>query len=311
MSKTSVSTLLSSDGIHSLHVRSWLPEDGKIKATIQISHGVAEYIERYEAFADFLTQHGYAVFGNDHLGHGQSFKDFSDRGFFASNDGWKYVVDDMHNLHLEIIKAYSKLPSVLFGHSMGSFLSRTYIIRYPQDFSATILSGTGNPSRPVILAGRTLAELTVKKYGPRYISKLLNEMSMGAYNKGFDAIEGEPAWLSRDKSNVAKYDADPLCGFIPTCSLMRDMMFGLSFITNISNTRKMCKDMPVLFVSGGDDPVGECGKGVKKAYNLFLKSGMKDVYLKLYPDARHEILNETNYLEVYQDLLAWLEDKCF
>jgi alpha-beta hydrolase superfamily lysophospholipase len=311
MSKTEVSTLLSSDGKHSLHVRFWLPEDGKIKATVQIAHGVAEYIERYGRFADFLCQSGYAVFGNDHLGHGQSIGDISDKGYFADSNGWDYVVEDMHKLHLEIMKDYSELPCILFGHSMGSFLARTYIIRYPEDFSAVILSGTGNQNRAVIWAGRAIAESTVKKHGPHYISTKLNDMSMGSYNKGFDAKEGETAWLSRDKDNVAKYDADPLCGFIPTCSLLRDMLDGLYFITDIKNTEKMRKDMPVLFASGGDDPVGEKGKGVQKAYNLFINSGMKDVFLKIYPGARHEILNETNYEEVYQDILSWIETKCF
>jgi alpha-beta hydrolase superfamily lysophospholipase len=134
-------------------------------------------------------------------------------------------------------------------------------------------------------------------------------MGMGGYNKGFDAAPGETAWLSANKENVKKYDADPLCGFIATCSVFRDMMGGMKFITDPKNIAKMNKKMPVYFFSGADDPVGEKGKGVERAYNAFLSAGMEDVFMRLYPGGRHEMLNETNHEQVYKDVLDWINSK--
>lgn len=298
----------SSDGKNQVYARMWTP-DGDVRGTVQIAHGIAEYIDRYDDFAKFLAANGYVVAGNDHLGHGRTMGSKENQGFFADENGWDYVVRDMKSLHDQMKSQYPDKPAVLFGHSMGSFLARTYIIRYPDDFDAAVISGTGHQPKAVVMGGLAAANLTVKKHGPRYCSKKLNDMGMGGYNKGFDAAPGETAWLSRNKDNVKKYDADPLCGFLPTCSVFRDMMGGIKFITAPENIAKMKKTLPVYFMSGADDPVGEKGKGVERAYKAFIKAGMQDVFMRLYPGGRHEMLNEINRDEVYADVLEWINSK--
>jgi len=298
----------SSDGKNKVYSRMWIP-DGEVRGTFQIAHGIAEYIDRYDNFAKFMASNGYVVAGNDHLGHGRTMGSPENQGFFADENGWDYVVRDMKSLHEEVKKQYPDAPCVLFGHSMGSFLTRTYIIRFPDDFDAVIISGTGHQPKPVVFGGLTAANITVKKHGPRYVSQKLNDMGMGGYNKGFDAAPGETAWLSTVKENVSKYDADPLCGFTPTCSVFRDMMGGIKFMTDPKNIAKMNKKTPIYFMSGADDPVGEKGKGVERAYKAFLQAGMEDVFMRLYPGGRHEMLNEACSEQVYKDILEWTDSK--
>lgn len=298
----------SSDGKNYVYTRMWVP-DGDVRGTLQIAHGIAEYVNRYDDFAKFMASNGFAVAANDHLGHGKTMGDPANQGFFAENNGWDCVVNDMHTLHETVKEEYPDVPAVIFGHSMGSFLTRTYIIRFPDDFDAAVISGTGHQSKLIVTAGLAMAGAEVKKHGPRYVSEKLNNIAMGGYNKGFDAAPGETAWLSANKENVAKYDADPLCGFTATCGVFRDMLGGVKFITNPKNMAKMNKKMPVYFMSGADDPVGEMGKGVTRAYNAFLKAGMEDVFMRLYPGGRHEMLNESCKDQVYKDILDWVDSK--
>lgn len=298
----------SSTGMNQIYVRMWVP-DGEVRGTVQIAHGIAEYINRYDDFAKFLASNGFAVAGNDHLGHGKSMGSPENQGFFADSGGWDYVVADMEILHRTLKQDYPNMPAILFGHSMGSFLARTYIIRHPGDFDAAIISGTGHQSKLMVAGGLFLSGREVKKHGPRYVSQKLNDISMGSYNKGLGAAPGETAWLSANRENVTKYDADPLCGFTATCSVFRDMLGGMKFITNPKNIAKMNRKMPVYFFSGADDPVGEKGKGVERAYKAFLKAGMEDVFMRLYPGGRHEMLNEANKDEVYKDVLDWINSK--
>ena len=204
---------------------------------------------------------------------------------------------------------YPNVPQIVFGHSMGSFVTRTHLIRFPGGFDAAIISGTGNQSPALVLGGLAMGNLVVALKGPHHYSKLLNNMAFGSYNKLYGEVRTEYDWLSRDEAQVDKYVADPLCGFIPSCSLFRDMMTGIKLITTQTNLEKMNKDTPVYFMSGDMDPVGECGKGVKLAYDNFKKVGMKDVSIKLYKDGRHEMLNELNKDEVYADILAWINSK--
>ena len=291
-----------------LYVKYWYPE-GEVRATMQIVHGIAEYVERYDEFANFMAAHGILVVGDDHPGHGKSIKKPEDQGFFAEEDGWFKVVGMLKEIRDEVAAKYPGVPHILFGHSMGSFLARTYIIKYPSDFDACILSGTGNQPKLILKAGIAMANGSIKKHGPRYVDQKLYNMSMGGYAKGFEPDGGPCVWLSRDRERVKKYENDPLCGWIPTASLMRDMMSGIDFITTPKNLALMNKDLPVYFMSGADDPVGEKGKGVRKAFASFQKAGMKDVEIKLYPGGRHEMLNEINRDEVCADILKWVEKK--
>ena len=298
----------SSTGKNKIHARMFVP-DAEPRAIVQIIHGIAEYIDRYDEFMSFLADNGIIAVGTDHLGHGKSIESEEQTGFFAYDNGWDYVVRDEEVLRLAMHENYPELPIIVFGHSMGSFMARTLLIRYPDAFNAAIISGTGNQGAALVNGGLFMGNLVTGLKGAHHYSKFLNNLAFGSYNKIYDNPKTEYDWLSRDEANVQKYIDDPLCGFIPSCSLFRDMMTGVKFITNKKNLTAMNKDMPVYFMSGDMDPVGECGKGVQKAYNNFLEAGMKDVSIKLYPGGRHEMLNEINKDEVYTDILAWLGSK--
>ncbi len=298
----------SSTGKNKIHARMCVP-DTEPRAIAQIIHGIAEYIDRYDEFMSFLADNGIIAVGTDHLGHGKSIESEEQTGFFAYDNGWDYVVRDEEVLRLAMHENYPELPIIVFGHSMGSFMTRTLLIRYPDAFNAAIISGTGNQGSALVNGGLFMGNLVTGLKGAHHYSKFLNNLAFGSYNKMYDDPKTEYDWLSRDEANVQKYIDDPLCGFIPSCSLFRDMMTGVKFITNKKNLTAMNKDMPVYFMSGDMDPVGECGKGVQMAYNNFLEAGMKDVSIKLYPGGRHEMLNEINKDEVYTDILAWLNSK--
>lgn len=298
----------SSTGKNKIHARMCVP-DTEPRAIVQIIHGIAEHIDRYDEFMSFLADNGIIAVGTDHLGHGKSIESEEQTGFFAYDNGWDYVVRDEEVLRLAMHENYPELPIIVFGHSMGSFITRTLLIRYPDAFNAAIISGTGNQSAALVNGGLFMGNLVTGLKGAHHYSKFLNNLAFGSYNKIYENPKTEYDWLSRDEVNVQKYIDDPLCGFIPSCSLFRDMMTGVKFITNKKNLTAMNKDMPVYFMSGDMDPVGECGKGVQKAYNNFLEAGMKDVSIKLYPGGRHEMLNEINKDEVYADILAWLGSK--
>jgi alpha-beta hydrolase superfamily lysophospholipase len=298
----------SSTAVNKIRAKKCIP-DGQPKAIVQIAHGIAEHIDRYDEFMEFLAAHGYLAVANDHLGHGKSITNPDDQGFFANDDGWEYVVRDMEKLHDITAEEYPGIPYVMFGHSMGSFLTRTYIIKYPDKYDAVILSGTGHQAKPVVLAGYTLASAAVKLHGAHGDGTTLNNVAFGAYNNGFKNPRTAYDWLSRVESEVDKYMADPLCGFVATVGLFRDMMSGIKFITNQKNINTMSKTQPVYFMSGACDPVGDNGNGVERAYKAFCDAGLYDVKMKLYPGGRHEMLNEENKYDVYNDILQWLEEK--
>ena len=279
------------------------------KAVVQIAHGIAEHISRYDPFMFFLAENGYVAVGNDHLGHGLSAENEDGLGIFDTQNGWTYAVDDMKALRDQVRQEFHDIPYIFFGHSMGSFLTRTYLIRYPDQYDAAILSGTGQQSPALINAGFFAANLLTLLRGPGADGKLLNDMAFGSYCKKIDNPRTPFDWLSTNEENVDRYIADPLYGFVAKCSMYRDMMGGLKFLTKQSNIDKMNKDAPIYFMSGAEDPVGDYGAGVEKAYRAFCDAGLHDVTMKLYPGGRHEMLNETNREEVMQDILAWLDQR--
>lgn len=301
-------TFLSCNGRTKIRVRRCDP-DGPARGVVQIAHGIAEHVGRYDDFAEFLARNGFVVAANDHLGHGKSINDESELGFLAENGGWELALGDMRQLHEQLAGEFPELPIFLFGHSMGSFLTRTYIIRYRGGLTGTILCGTGQQPRAVVSGGRLLAETEINRHGAKYKSQRLNDMAFGKYNDGFTPARTVSDWLSRDAEQVDKYGSDPLCGYIPTAGLFRDMMGGLEYIGRQRNIERMEKDMPVLFISGDRDPVGENGRGVLRVYHRFVRAGMTDVTLKLYADCRHELLNELNREQVKSDVLVWINNK--
>ena len=298
----------SSTGRTSIHALNCVP-DSKPRAVVQIAHGIAEHIDRYRPFMEFLADNGFVVAGNDHLGHGKSIRVPEEQGFFAEKDGWWRVVDDMDKLHDIMSNEYPELPYVLFGHSMGSFLTRTYLIKHPDKYDGVILSGTGHQSPALVLGGNAAASVMAKLNGAMGDGTKLDSLAFGTYLSKIENPRTKFDWLSRDAEQVDKYIADPLCGFVGKIGLYRDMMQGIKFITDKKNIAQMNKEKPVYFMSGDGDPVGDYGKGVERAYKAFCDAGLHDVFMRLYPGGRHEMLNETNKEQVYQDILNWLNEK--
>lgn len=298
----------SSTGRTSIHALKCVP-DSKPRAVVQIAHGIAEHIDRYRPFMEFLADNGFVVAGNDHLGHGKSIRVPEEQGFFAEKDGWWRVVDDMDKLHDIMSNEYPELPYVLFGHSMGSFLTRTYLIKHPDKYDGVILSGTGHQSPALVLGGNAAASVMAKLNGAMGDGAKLDSLAFGTYLNKIENPRTKFDWLSRDTEQVDKYIADPLCGFVGKIGLYRDMMQGIKFITDKENIAQMNKEKPVYFMSGDGDPVGDYGKGVERAYKAFCDAGLHDVFMRLYPGGRHEMLNETNKEQVYQDILSWLNEK--
>ncbi len=297
----------SSDGKTLIHVNQWTPSERRILGVVQIAHGVAEYGARYAPFARFLCGHGFVVVANDHLGHGQSLIPGGPMVYLGEKDGWWNVVDDIESLSSRMAKVFPGKPYFLFGHSMGSFLSRTHLIRYPGRLDGCILCGTGHQSPALIAGGKLIADREIRRLGKKAFSARADDLAFGAYNKAFAPTRTRFDWVSASEENVDAYIADPLCGGDTTLGLFRDMLDGLSYITRQSNMDKMDADLPVFFIAGDQDPVGDMGKGVRKAHDCFKKAGIRDLSIKLYHGLRHEILNEASRQYVYRDVLDWLE----
>ena len=288
-----------------LFVRTWQP-DGEAKAVVQMAHGMAEHSGRYERFAQALTDAGYIAWMHDHRGHGETSTAPQDRGYYADDHGWDTVVEDMHTVGQAIAAAHPGLPLFFFGHSMGSLLGRDYITRYGQDLVGAVLSGTAADPGLLGKVGQGLASVQARLRGRRHTSKLMDAMTFGAYNKPFKA-EGEFGWLSRDRTEVRKYIDDPRCGEVFTSGFFADMLGGVNRLQGLA--ARVPHDLPLLVISGEQDPVGgKDGSGVRAAAEAFRAGGVEDVTLEIFPGARHELLNEINRDEVTDLVIGWLDD---
>lgn len=297
-------TLPSSDGRNTLHAELFIPSDNNIRGVVQISHGMIDYIGRYTIMAEALCGAGYVLAGNDHLGHGDSVSSPEDLGFFASRDGYKYVIDDLKAMNDLLRGEYPDLPLVLLGHSMGSFLARLYAVKYPDSIDGLIIHGTAGPN-PAAGAGKLLVKLLRVLRGERYRSPFVRSLAEGGYNKGFDPAEGEGAWLTREGALVAGRPTDPKTNFIFTLAGYEDLFTMVAECNSDHWFSAFPKELKTLVISGECDPVGDFGKGVRYVYDNLSSAGA-NVSLKLYPEARHELFNETNREEVFADLIAWL-----
>lgn len=292
-------------GIGQIHGCCWTPE-GEPRAVLQIIHGIAEYVERYDDFANYLNSLGYLVVAEDHMGHGKSIGTEGTQGYF--NGGWMAAMEDSYRLLTETRQKYPQLPYVLFGHSMGSFLARTLLEVHPDSgIAAAVICGTGWQPALLLRSGLLMCKLICKKDGEKNPSSTLQNLVFGSYNQRVEHPRTPFDWLNRDKRAVDAYMADPLCGFVASGGLLRDMLGGIAFIQKKENLEKMNRELPVFFIAGGDDPVGNYGKGVRQAADAFEKAGMKHVSVRVYPLCRHEILNEINKQEIYEDIARWLK----
>lgn len=293
-----------SKGAGQIHGIRWIPE-GEIKAVVQIVHGIAEFSARYDAFARYLNSLGFLVVAEDHMGHGGSLDHGGTRGYF--DGGWKAAVADTVQLIHDTRKAYPDTPYILFGHSMGSFMARTILCDDPGlDLAAAVICGTGWMPAGVIKAGKAAATLVCNLFGERKPNNALQGMVFAGYNNRVEHKRTAFDWLTRDKDIVDEYIADPLCGFTASAGLLRDMMGGIDYVQQGENLARMDQKLPVLFLAGEDDPVGGYGQGVRAAAKAFSDSGMERVDVKIYPLCRHEVLNEINRQEVFEETAVWM-----
>jgi alpha-beta hydrolase superfamily lysophospholipase len=284
-------------------VNRWLP-DGDPKAIVQIAHGLAEHSSRYARFAQRLTDHGYAVYGSDHRGHG---KTSSARGSFAEHDGWKTVIDDLHAVTDRAREEQPGLPVFLLGHSMGSFISRGYAAQYGSELAGLVLSGTAGGAGAIGRVGIFLASTQARIRGHSHTSGLMNALTFGPYNKAFKPTRTDFDWLSRDPVEVDKYVADPDCGFVFTAGGFVDLLKGLAEINTDRLVSRIPKTLPIHLASGSMDPIAKKGKAVQEVADQLRRVGVEDVTVTIWPDARHEILNETNRDEVETEIADWID----
>ena len=296
----------------------WEPENQtEPRGIVQILHGMAEHIERYRDFAQFLTDNGFITCGQDHIGHGKSVKSSAEWGMIPA-DGAEIFVENTEKLRLlmqdrfktvgaaDAAEPASPLPYILFGHSMGSFILREYLSQYAEGLSGAIICGTGHPAPMLSSAGRLLAKLLSTFRGNNHLSNLLHNMSVGAYSKQIEGADTPLDWLSTDPDVVEKYIADPGCGFMFSVSGNVALTTLTGSIVKKETIEAVPKELPLLFMAGSDDPVGEKGAAVKKAAGLFKDTGHSNVALTLYEGKRHEVLNEIGKEDVYQDILEWI-----
>lgn len=288
-----------------LHCRKWYnPEFSKYKAVIQILHGMEEHIGRYSDFANFLANDGYIVFGHDQLGHGRTAKIKRNLGYFTDKNGWDKLCEDVHIYQNTISSMYPDIPYIIFGHSMGSLLERTYITKYNDRINGLIISGTSGEKHGLSL-GILLTIINEKIRGKRYRSKFIENLVTGSFNRKFKPNLTEVDWLSSDEESVQEYLSDPLCGSHFTVSAYRELLSGTKYLSKQRNINKT-PNIPILIFSGAKDPVGDNGKGVKRVFKMLKKAGVEDITLKIFENGRHEMLNEVNKDEVYDLVKRWI-----
>lgn len=292
------------DGVD-LYVKKWYKPEKNPTAIIQLAHGMMEHINRYEEFATYLNENNMFVYGNDHRGHGHTGNKQKQIGYLADEHGFKRATNDLHEVTMEIKKTYPDVPLFLFGHSMGSFLARNYIQTYSHLIDGVILSGTGYFPYLTTIVAKSLASILP----PKEKSHLMNFLAFGQYNKKIINPKSKFDWLTRDELAVQAYIDDPHTGFVPTSRFFYDLMTGIQLIQNQSLNKQIRKELPMFFISGDDDPVGDYAKGVWRTAHLYNQVGIQNVQVSLFDKGRHELLSELNKDEVYKAVYEWLINK--
>ena len=294
-------------GAGKIHACVWTPEC-KPRAIVQLVHGIAEHVERYDEYAAWLNEQGILVVAEDHMGHGKSIGKEGIRGYF--HGGWFSAVEDTYQLLKLTMEKYPDVPYILFGHSMGSFIVRTILMEHPHSgIAGCIICGTAWQPDALLKVAMPMCKFLCRNGGDKKPSPVLKKIMFGSYNQKVEHVRTENDWLTRDDRIVDAYNQDPLCGFTATAGLYRDMMTGIAYIQQKDHLSSMDLQTPVLFVAGSADPVGGYGQGVQQAAKAFEDCGMQDVSLKLYPLCRHEILNEINNMQIYEEIQTWIEEK--
>ena len=284
----------------------WIPE-GKLKAILLIVHGMTEYAERYENFALALNESGYGVYINDIIGHGKSIKTKDDLGHLPVN-GFKIAVDDIHELNRIIKNENTNTPVIIMGHSMGSFLTQSYICTYGKEVAGCILSGTAG-KQGITALGTVISKICKTVQGSRKRSNFLNKLSFGRYNTAFKPNRTKFDWLSRDNDEVNKYIESPLCGFICTTGFFYELSSSINKLYDENTIKGIPKELPIYIFGGEKDPVSGKTKSVLTLINMYNALKIKDLEYFFYKDGRHEMLNETNKIEVINDVITWLDKR--
>lgn len=290
-----------------IHAIEWVPE-GEPVAVLQLIHGMTEYIGRYDEFASYLSERGFYVVGNDHLGHGESVNSPEQYGFFREKNGNRALLEDIETLRQMTAEKYPDVPYFLLGHSMGSFLARQYIARHGDKLAGAVIMGTGTTPEATLKTGRALCRMIAAVKGWKYRSSLVYGIVSNGNNKRIPDAKTPVEWLSKNEPNKEAYVNDPRCTFRFTLNGYYNMFRSISDCQNKKTIEKIPKDLPVLIVSGAEDPIGQYGKGVEHAYKLYENAGINDLKMKLYEGDRHEILNELDRAVVYDELYAWFKE---
>lgn len=297
-------TFTASDGARLAAYR-WEPSSTP-RAVIHIAHGLAEHAERYARTAQTLNSYGYMVYVHDMRGHGQTASAQDALGFLAETDGWNRVVLDMVELLHSAAETHADLPIVLLGHSLGSYLAQQLIFQHPHLLAAAILSAPNGKPSLLAKAGRAIARVERLRLGKRGRSQFINSLTFGKFNEPFAPVATPFDWLSRDTAEVKLYFNDARCGFVSTTQLWVDFLDGIAALSHPAHKRQIPATFPLYIIAGSQDPVCENGKGAEALAQEYKVAGLTDVTFKLYPEARHELLNEINRHEVVNDMVQWL-----
>ena len=300
-------TFPSADGKSTIHARFWMPDGNAPRAIVQVVHGMSEHIRRYDEFARFLVGRGYVVCGDDHIGHGAS-TTAEKRGCMPAKNGNEVLIADEHTLRGIAAKKFPGVPHVFFGHSMGSFITRCYLGRHGQGVAAAIICGTGTVPVATSRAGNALARAIAAMRGEDFLSKLIDSLGAGGYSKAVPGPTGYE-WLSHNADNVQRYLDDEECGFMFSAGGYVSLTALTAEACSKSCAASVPHDLPLLYIGGDGDPVGDMGRGVEAAAQLARDAGSVDVTCKVYENMRHEILNEYGRAGVFEDVAAWLDGK--
>ncbi|MCD8188645.1 MAG: alpha/beta hydrolase [Clostridiales bacterium] len=303
---TKVISYPSADGRTTIHAVIWEPEEKPV-GILQISHGITEHIGRYERLAAAGTARGLVVCGNDHIGHGRSFSEEQPiRTYFGPEGSWKFLVQDTIEMSSMIRKAYPDLPLCLLGFSLGSFVVRNVLFQAPAYADAAVLAGTGQQSSLALAVARRIARSEATKHGYEAVTETISKLTYDGYNKKFAPVQSKFDWLLADESARAEFLRDPLRGEDFTVGAFAELLRGMGRSMDPKLAGQMKRHIPILLLSGEDDPVGDFGKGVKKTKRFLERQGVERVEMKLYPGLRHDIFHEARCGEIHQELIGWV-----
>ena len=309
--KTTTLTYPSQDSSSTVRALMWEADDAARpdfvpRAVVQLVHGMSEHVERYAPFANYLVDQGFVVCANDHVGHGKTAASDAELGHMPLDSGADVLVEDVHALRELSHERYPGCPHVIFGHSMGSFVTRAYLTRHAQGLAAAVLCGTGQQPHIQIAAGKVLCRIIAAARGPRHVSRLIDSLGAGAYGRAIKGARTNVDWICTDPKVVDEYIADPLCGQPFTVGAYATLSGLVARATDARLARRIPRDLPLLFIAGAEDPVGECGRGVRRAVDEYRNAGVRLIEQIIYPGVRHEILNEPIHDQVFADVLDFL-----